>query len=213
MANIYNVDPAELIEKIAEELKKIDSIKPPEWALFVKTGVSRERPPFRNDWWYIRAASILRNTYKLGPIGVSKLRTGYGGKKNRGVRPEKFYRASGNIIRKAMQQLAKAGLIQDCKKGVHKGKIISSKGNLLLSKAAESLLKSPKGEKELKEKKSAEFPKNDKKKDINEKDIKSKDKGNLGKEEPKKESVSKSKQEKVPSSHELAAKKINKKNE
>jgi len=98
--SIYNCDPSELIEKTSEELKKIESVKAPEWAPFVKTGVHKERPPANLDWWFVRAASILRQIYIHGPIGVSKLRTKYGGKKNRGVKPEHFFKGSGNIIRK-----------------------------------------------------------------------------------------------------------------
>jgi len=171
MANIYNVQPTELIKKAAEELKKIGDIKPAEWACFVKTGVSRERPPVEKDWWYVRAASILRNVYRFGPIGVSKLRTKYGGKKNRGVRPERFYKASGNIIRKIMQQLAKAELIKEHKEGVHKGKVITPKGTLLLSKAADSLYVVKK-EKPAKKEKKEEKIKEEKKEIKEEKPVK-----------------------------------------
>jgi len=169
MANIYDVNQTELIEKVAEELKKIPELKPTEWAAFVKTGVSKERPPIRSDWWYSRAASILRNVYRFGPIGVSKLRTKYGVKKNRGVKPGRFYRASGNIIRKILQQLAKAELIKEDKKGVHKGKVITPKGVKLLSKAAGEIKESkPKKEtpKKVEEKpaeKHEEKPKQEKK--------------------------------------------------
>ncbi len=81
---IYDVDPTELIDEIAKELQKIEEIKPPEWASFVKTGANRERPPMRKDWWFVRAASVLRKVNLKGPIGISKLRTLYGGLKNRG---------------------------------------------------------------------------------------------------------------------------------
>ena len=84
MATIYNADPSELIEKASEELKKLESIKAPECAVFVKTGVHKERPPVNNDWWYVRASSVLRHVYRFGPIGVSKLRIKYGGKKKHG---------------------------------------------------------------------------------------------------------------------------------
>jgi len=57
MPTIYNCDPSELVEKTSEELKKVETIKAPEWALFVKTGVHKERPPLKNDWWYTRTAS------------------------------------------------------------------------------------------------------------------------------------------------------------
>ena len=112
MGTIYNSDPSELIEKTAEELKKVESIKPPVWAPFVKTGVHKERPPVKSDWWYMRAASILRQIYRFGPIGVSKLRVKYGGKKNRGYKPEHFYKGSGNIIRKIIQQLEKEDFVK-----------------------------------------------------------------------------------------------------
>jgi small subunit ribosomal protein S19e len=57
-------------------------IKAPEWAIFVKTGVHKERPPIQEDWWQIRAADVLRTIERMGPIGTQKLRTKYGGKKN-----------------------------------------------------------------------------------------------------------------------------------
>jgi small subunit ribosomal protein S19e len=136
MASIYEVKPEEFIEELSEELKKFKEIKAPVWAPFVKTGVFKEKPPVRDDWWYVRSAAILRSIAKLGPIGTSKLRRKYGGKKNRGVRPEHFYPGSGSIIRKILQQLEKAGLVKQEKKGVHKGRIITPKAASLLDKLA-----------------------------------------------------------------------------
>src|SRR3989344_4234133 len=79
MATIYDVNPNKLISKAAEELKKLESIKPPVWAPFVKTGVHKERVPVEKDFWYKRSASVLRKVYILGPVGVNKLRVKYGG--------------------------------------------------------------------------------------------------------------------------------------
>ena len=78
MVSIYQVDPNKLIEKLSKELEGFSEIKAPDWAKFVKTGHSRERPPEDPNWWYLRFAAVLRSVYKLGPIGVSKLRTKYG---------------------------------------------------------------------------------------------------------------------------------------
>lgn len=78
------VQPTALIKRLSEELKKIEAIRPPQWALFVKTGVHKERPPEQTDWWYTRAASLLRRLYVDGPVGISRLRTYYGGRQNRG---------------------------------------------------------------------------------------------------------------------------------
>ena len=137
---LYDVPTNELIIKVAEELKKMSDITPPSWADFVKTGMHKERPPIQSDWWHIRAAAVLRTLQLKGPIGVSKLRVKYGGKKNRGMQPEKFFKASGNILRKILQQLEKAGLAKKAEQGVHKGRIITEKGASLIGKAANALM-------------------------------------------------------------------------
>lgn len=155
MTDVYDVAQNELVESLAQELKKIDGIAAPEWASYVKTGAHKQRVPSNLDWWYIRAASILRVIYKLGPIGVSKLRGKYGGKKNRGVKPEKFYKASGNIIRKILQQLEKAELVKKEEKNIHKGRIIAPKGVSLLDKVAAQI----KGAKKDTDTKTEESPK------------------------------------------------------
>lgn len=161
MTNIFDANSAKLIQETAEELKKLKEMQPPEWAKFVKTGPGKERTPSEKDWWYTRAASVLRTIFKKGPIGVSKLRTKYGNKKNRGVKPEKFTKASGNILRKILQQLEKAGLAKQTEKGVHKGRITTPKGISLLSKAAKKTIISSKSES--KTEKTVKIEKTDKK--------------------------------------------------
>ena len=131
---LHNQSPSRVIEKAASELKKIPSIKPPEWSKYVKTGMHKERPPVSKDWWYARSASILRKIYTLGPIGTSKLRTKYGGRKNRGHKPEHFYKGSGSIIRKILQQLEAAGFVEKASKKGHKGRVLTPKGKSFLDK-------------------------------------------------------------------------------
>ncbi|MBL7100443.1 MAG: 30S ribosomal protein S19e [Nanoarchaeota archaeon] len=132
--SIYDVETNELLEKAAEALKKVETIKMPKWAAFVKTGVGKERPPERTDWWHMRAASMLRKVYMKGPIGISKLRSNYRTKKNRGHQPEKVCRASGKITRTILQQLEKAGFVKFTEKDVHKGRMITPKGKSFLDK-------------------------------------------------------------------------------
>src|SRR3989344_6924793 len=139
MAGIYDVNAQDLIEKTADELKKLPEIHPPQWAPYVKTGRHKERPPINEDWWYMRSAAVLRAVAKLGPVGTAKLRTKYGGKANRGVKPEHHYKGSGSVIRKVLQQLETAGLISKSTKGLHKGRILSGKGQSLLMKSARVL--------------------------------------------------------------------------
>jgi len=131
--SIYDVDAKVVIDNLAKDLKEI--IKQPEWTPYVKTGNHKQRPPADKDWFFTRTAAILRTVALQGPIGVSKLRTKYGGKKNRGYKPEHFVKGSGNIIRKALQELDKAGLTIQAERGVHKGRIATPKGMKMLAKA------------------------------------------------------------------------------
>lgn len=137
---IFDVPQNQLVEKVAEKLKTVDAIKPPEWASFAKTGVHKEKQPLKEDWWYMRTASILKTLLSKGTIGVSKLKTQYGGRKNRGYKPERFKRGSGSIARKILQQLEKAGLAKQNKEG-KKGRTISPKGVSLLEKTAQEIKK------------------------------------------------------------------------
>ena len=141
MVTAYDVNPNSLINKAAEELKKVDIIKAPAWVSFAKTGVQKERPSTEKDFWYKRCASVLRKIYIYGPIGVSKLRVKYGGRKNRVTKPDAFRKAGGNIIRKVLQQLEKNELIRQAEVGVHKGRVITPKGKKFLDSTAKSLKK------------------------------------------------------------------------
>ncbi|MCK5473922.1 MAG: 30S ribosomal protein S19e [Candidatus Aenigmarchaeota archaeon] len=141
MTTVYDVDANKLVEKIAAELKNVKEIKAPEWAAFVKTGISKEKIPYQEDWWHMRAAAIFRRLY-LEPMGVSRLRKAYGSRKNRGFKPEKFFPASGNIIRKILQQLEAAKFVKKDKKG----RVITPLGQKFLNKTASDIFVAPKKE-------------------------------------------------------------------
>lgn len=123
-----------LIQRLANYIKEnIPEVKPPSWARFVKTGSFKERPPENIDWWYYRAASILRKLYRAGsPVGLSKLRREYGGRKRRGGRPEITVRAPGGAIRKILHQLEQAQLVRRTKYG----RILTPQGRALLDRLA-----------------------------------------------------------------------------
>ncbi len=129
---MFDVDQGAIVTALAAELKRQNVVVPPDWAAFAKTGHHREHPPVDDDWWYVRAASVLRTIYLRGPIGTQKLRIRYGGRKNRGVSPDKFYPAGGNHLRKILQQLEAAKLIVQAEKGVHKGRVVTPLGRKLL---------------------------------------------------------------------------------
>ncbi len=132
MATVYDIPPDMLIKEVAERLKKMKEFEPPEWADYVKTGVHKERAPEQQDWWYTRVAAIFRKVYIDGPVGIERLRTAYGGRKRRGSEPPKFRKGSGSIIRKALQQLEKAGFVEKTKEG----RVVTPKGRSFLDRIA-----------------------------------------------------------------------------
>ena len=117
---VYDLNSQEYNLKLAEALKKLEEFKEPEWAKFVKSGTSKQRPIEDKDFWHKRAASILRQIYKKKIVGVCRLRTRYGSRKSRGFKPEEFRKSGGKIIRTILQQADKAGLTEIAKtiKGV-----------------------------------------------------------------------------------------------
>lgn len=137
MTTVFDVPAEVLINTVAEEFKNNDKINPPEWANFVKTGVHKERKPDNPDWWFIRTASIFRRVYMDGPVGVMSLRTFYGGKKDRGVRPEVFRKGSGAIIRGALHQLEDAGFVEK----VEGGRVVTPSGRSYLDKLSGEIIK------------------------------------------------------------------------
>ncbi len=136
MVTVYDVPPEKLILKTAEKLKQIESIEPPEWAEFSKTGRHTEKAPIQEDWWYTRAASVLRKIYVKGPMGSSRLAEEYGGFADRGAKPNKAVKGSRNIARKCLMQLEAAGLLVPSSKD---GRGISPKGMSVLDNAAKEV--------------------------------------------------------------------------
>ncbi|KYH39068.1 MAG: 30S ribosomal protein S19 [Candidatus Bathyarchaeota archaeon B23] len=134
MTTVYDVPADILIERLSRYLKEnIREVRPPEWAAYVKTGSHVERAPHNPDWWYIRVASMLRKLYIKGPIGVSRLRKEYGGRKRRGVKPAHFRRAGGSIVRHILQQLEEAGLAE---RDGNRGRVLTPRGRSLLDAMA-----------------------------------------------------------------------------
>lgn len=134
---VYDINAQEYNLKLAEALKKIPEFKEPEWVGFVKSGTSKARPINESDFWYKRSASVLRQIYRRGTLGVSRLRTKYGSKKKRGSRPSEFRKGGGKIIRTILQQADNAGLTEISKviKGVKKNKVgrqLTEKGKSFL---------------------------------------------------------------------------------
>ncbi len=128
----YDVPAPLLIERLAQYLKgNIDEITPPLWASHVKTGSHLKRPPQDPDWWFTRCASLLRKIYMKGPIGITSLRTEYGGRVDGGVKPEHSRKGGGSVVRKGLQQLESAGLVETLR---NRGRIMTREGRAVLDR-------------------------------------------------------------------------------
>lgn len=152
MVSVREIPGQIYVERLAKHLfenyKEI--IKPPTWAFFIRTGPDRERnPDFPPDvdynggpgWWYYRAASILRQVYLKGPVGISRLRKKYGGLRKRGMESGKFVRGYGKIIRLILQQLEQAGFVMKIMDGQKRGRVVTNNGKSIMDKLANEIYK------------------------------------------------------------------------
>ena len=137
MANVFDVDGSALIKKVAEKLRE-SGVKKPDYVDFVKSGPSKERVPSDKDFWYVRCASILRQVYLNGPVGISRLRTRYGGRRRHWVRRHHHYRSGGSMIKDAFEVLEKLNYV----KKTPKGRIITPAGRAFMDKASNELIRS-----------------------------------------------------------------------
>jgi small subunit ribosomal protein S19e len=136
LVRVHDVPAAKLIEELATHLKRVPEIEPPTWASFVKTGSHADRPPQRQDWWYVRAASLMRKVYLQGPIGIEKLEIVYGGSKAVGYFPKHHRDSGSSAIRNILKGLEKAELVS--KQGTS-GRVLTSKGVALLDKISKDV--------------------------------------------------------------------------
>ncbi|MDE1865425.1 MAG: 30S ribosomal protein S19e [Candidatus Micrarchaeota archaeon] len=133
MSNVYEVKSADLVRIASQRLK--EKMKKPTYVDYVKSGPSKERVPQDRDFWFTRSASILRQVYLNGPIGVSKLRTRYGSRKDHVVHRHHHMKAGGSIIRDALIELERLKLVQNTKEG----RVITPQGRSFLDKIANEL--------------------------------------------------------------------------
>jgi len=131
MNNIKSIEAGKYNVLLAAELKKHKEFKAPEWVSFVKSGPGKQRPIGDDDFWHKRAASVLRQIYFRGTVGVQRLRTRYGNRKNRGKQPAHFVPASGKILRLILQQAESAQILTKSE-GKTKGRMLTEKGKKLL---------------------------------------------------------------------------------
>ncbi|MGI0100208.1 MAG: 30S ribosomal protein S19e [Candidatus Micrarchaeaceae archaeon] len=133
MANLYDVKASDAVKLAADRLK--GKIKKPDYVDYVKSGSNKERVPQDPDFWYMRSASVLRQVYLNGPIGVSRLRTRYGSRKEHVMHRRHHRMAGGSIIRDALQALEGLEYVKNTKEG----RVITPKGKSFMDKIAKEL--------------------------------------------------------------------------
>jgi len=136
--NVKRIEPGRYNKELANALEREDAFKVPDWVLFVKSGTHNERPITEEGFWFKRAASILRQIYIREVVGVERLRTRYGGRKERGARPGEFRKSGGKIIRMILQQAEEAGFLEKAE-GKSKGRKLTSRGKEFMEKIADKL--------------------------------------------------------------------------
>ncbi len=138
MVNAHDVPSAKLIPALAEQMKSVPGVEQPDWARWVKTGSHAERPPADSNWWFTRAASLMRKLYVHGPVGLGDLERAYGGTKALHYYPKHHRDAGGSNIRKILKQLEQADLVAK----TPKGRVLSPKGRAMLDRAARDVFAS-----------------------------------------------------------------------
>jgi len=135
MVTVHDVPSAKLITALAVQMKGVPGVEQPEWSKFVKTGSHAERPPADSEWWFTRAASLMRKLYLHGPVGLTDLERAYGGTKALKYYPKHHRDAGGSSIRKILKQLEQADLVTK----TPKGRVLSSKGRGMIDKVSKDV--------------------------------------------------------------------------
>uniref|UniRef100_A0A914YG32 Ribosomal protein S19 n=2 Tax=Panagrolaimus TaxID=55784 RepID=A0A914YG32_9BILA len=134
--SVKDVDQFKMVNSVASFLKKSGKVKVPEWSDVVKLGTLKELAPVDPDWYYYRTASLARRLYFRTPAGVGKFRKVYGANKRRGVVPNRFTKASGSCIRKALQTLESLKWVEKHPDG---GRRLTAQGRKDLDRIASQL--------------------------------------------------------------------------
>jgi small subunit ribosomal protein S19e len=138
MVSVHDVPSDKLITALAEQMKAVPGVEVPDWAHYVKTGSHAERPPANREWWFTRAASLMRKLYLHGPVGLGDLERAYGGSKALHYHPKHHRDAGGSSVRRILKQLEQADLVAK----TPKGRILSSKGRGMIDKVSSDLFAS-----------------------------------------------------------------------
>ncbi|CAM9763903.1 unnamed protein product [Lampetra fluviatilis] len=109
---VKDVNQQEFVKALAAFLKKSGKLKKPDWVDTVKLAKHKELAPYDGDWYYVRAASVVRHLYLRGGVGVGAMTKIYGGRQRNGTKPSHFSRGSKNVARKVLQSLESLKMVE-----------------------------------------------------------------------------------------------------
>lgn len=144
---IEEVCPVKFIDTLSKSLKEEKKLQKPEEAAYIKTGHGRELAPENENWYHIRAASILRKLYMEELTNPEKSKHGfgvmwfarvYGGSKNNGHKPSHTVSGSKSLVRRILQSLENIKLVSKLSMG---GRKLSPTGLSYLESIAEQTVK------------------------------------------------------------------------
>eukprot|EP01083_Nonionella_stella_P127114 385022_1 len=118
---VKDVNPGQWITAFAAHLKQQGSMDVPECVDYAKTGISRILPPQNPDWYYVRAAAVLRRVYLRPFTGIGGLSKVFGSTWGLS-RPLHFRTAATGILRKVLHSLEKLNLLAKSEDG---GRVIT----------------------------------------------------------------------------------------
>jgi len=124
-ATMKDVSANKWVRAMASHLKQTGKLFVPTCAEFVKQSHGNQRAPQNPDWYFYRAAAVLRRIYQRPGTGYGGLSKPFGMKKNNGSRPEKFVRAAKGMLHWVCKSLEGMKLIG---KGKKSGRVITKEG-------------------------------------------------------------------------------------
>ena len=101
-----------LIKAFSAHLKRQGKMTLPNNLDLQKTAKFKELAPYDSDFFYIRAAALARRLYLYNNQGVGHFATTFGGQQRRGTRTNKFGKGFTGVNRRALQELAKIGIVK-----------------------------------------------------------------------------------------------------
>lgn len=136
MERVYRVQAKPLLQAIEDTLKTIEKIELPKNHDLIKTGFGKQYSPQSPDWFYARMAAIVRLMMCKGKVSRHGLAYRYGNRKNRGVRPTSFAKASDFVNLSAIKQLENIEWFNFDKKG---GDVITDAAKTILTDIIEKI--------------------------------------------------------------------------